>query len=259
MARLQGKIALITGAASGLGRRMAERFAEQGARVLLADINLAGAGEAAAAIGPAAQAIQLDVTSEDSWIAAIAEAGRVFGGLHILVNCAGIGGGTTVEDTDLETWRRVHAIDLDGVFLGCKHAIPLIRQTTQAENSRGSILNISSIAGIIASGNMAAYNSAKAGVRHLTKSVALHCASKRDPITCNSVHPTFIDTPILDGFTAMGKYSKDEILAKLGRQVPVGHIGEPDDVAWAAVYLCSDEAKFVTGAELYIDGGISAM
>lgn len=258
MARLAGKIALITGGASGLGKRMAERFAEEGARVILADINLDGATAVARAIGDAARAIRLDVTSEAGWADVIADAKAKSGGLHILVNCAGIGGGNTVEDTDLETWRRVHAIDLDGVFLGCKHAIPLIRETVAREKSHGSILNVSSIAGIIASGNMAAYNSAKAGVRHLTKSVALHCATKHYGITCNSVHPAFIDTPILDGFQARG-FTREEVHAKLGRQVPLGHIGEPDDVAWAAVYLCSDEAKFVTGAELYIDGGISAM
>jgi NAD(P)-dependent dehydrogenase (short-subunit alcohol dehydrogenase family) len=255
--RLNGKIALVTGAASGLGLRMAQRFAGEGARVLLTDIDLAGANEAAAAIGPAAAAFRHDVTSESDWQAAVADAGLRFGGLHILVNNAGIGTPGSVEATSLEDWRRVHAIDLDGVFLGCRTALPLIRETTGREGSRGSILNISSIAGVIASGRMAAYNSAKAAVRHLTKSVALHCASNRDPITCNSVHPAFIDTPILDNFQAAG-VSKDEVKAKLGRQIPLGQVGDPDDVAWAAVYLCSDEAKFVTGAELYIDGGISA-
>jgi NAD(P)-dependent dehydrogenase (short-subunit alcohol dehydrogenase family) len=256
--RLNGKIALVTGAASGLGRRMAERFAEAGARVLLTDIDAAGAAAAAAAIGPGAASFGHDVTSEAEWVAAVAEAKRVFGGLHILVNNAGIGTPGSVEQTSLEDWRRVHAIDLDGVFLGCKHAIGLIRETTRAEGSRGSILNISSIAGVVASGRMAAYNSAKAGVRHLTKSVALHCASMKDAITCNSVHPAFIDTPILDNFQAAG-VSKEEVKAKLGRQIPLGTVGDPDDVAYAALYLCSDEAKFVTGAELYIDGGISAM
>lgn len=258
MARLKGKIALVTGAASGLGLRMAERFAEEGARVLLTDIDGEGAARAAAAIGANAAAFRHDVTSEAEWIAAVAEAKRVFGGLHILVNNAGIGTPGSVESTSLEDWRLVHAIDLDGVFLGCKHALPLIRETTRAESSRGSILNISSIAGVIASGRMAAYNSAKAGVRHLTKSVALHCASNRDAITCNSIHPTFMDTPILDNFQGAG-LTKEDVKAKLGRQVPMGVIGEPDDVAWGAVYLCSDEAKFVTGAELFIDGGISAM
>jgi NAD(P)-dependent dehydrogenase (short-subunit alcohol dehydrogenase family) len=258
MGRLDGKIALVTGAASGLGRRMAERFAGEGARVLLTDIDGAGAAAAAAEIGGSAAAFSHDVTSEEQWIAAVAQAKQLFGGLHILVNNAGIGTWGTVEETSLEDWRRVHAIDLDGVFLGCKHALPLIRETVRREASRGSILNISSIAGVIASGRMASYNSAKAGVRHLTKSVALHCASSRDPITCNSVHPAFIDTPILDGFVAEGM-TREDMKAKLGRQVPAGTVGDPDDVAWAAVYLCSDEAKFVTGAELYIDGGISAM
>lgn len=257
MARLAGKIALVTGAASGLGKRMSQRFAEEGAKVLLTDWNGEGAAAAAAEIGASAASFPHDVTSEDQWIAAVAEARRVFGGLHILVNNAGIGTPGSVEQTSLEDWRLVHAIDLDGVFLGCKHAIPLIRETTRAEGSRGSILNISSIAGVIASGRMAAYNSAKAGVRHLTKSVALHCASNKDAITCNSVHPAFIDTPILDNFQATG-ITKDEVKAKLGRQIPLGTVGDPDDVAHAAVYLCSDEAKFVTGAELYIDGGISA-
>ena len=257
MARLAGKIALVTGAASGLGKRMSQRFAEEGAKVLLTDWNGEGAAAAAAEIGASAASFPHDVTSEDQWIAAVAEAKRVFGGLHILVNNAGIGTPGSVEQTSLEDWRLVHAIDLDGVFLGCKHAIPLIRETTRAEGSRGSILNISSIAGVIASGRMAAYNSAKAGVRHLTKSVALHCASNKDAITCNSVHPAFIDTPILDNFQATG-LTKDEVKAKLGRQIPLGTVGDPDDVAHAAVYLCSDEAKFVTGAELYIDGGISA-
>ncbi|MCG2841903.1 glucose 1-dehydrogenase [Sandaracinobacter sp. RS1-74] len=258
MSRLQGKIALITGAASGLGLRMAQRFAEQGAQVLLTDIDAEGAAKAAREIGGKAAAFRHDVTREDQWIAAVEECRRLFGGLHILVNNAGIGTPGTVEDTSLEDWRRVHAIDLDGVFLGCKHAIPLIRETTRREGSRGSILNISSIAGVIASGRMAAYNSAKAGVRHLTKSVALHCASSRDSITCNSIHPTFMDTPILDNFQSAG-VGREEVKAKLGRQVPLGVIGEPDDVAWGAVYLCSDEARFVTGAELFIDGGISAM
>ncbi len=255
--RLSGKTALISGAASGLGLAMAKRFASEGAQVLLTDINGEGAAREAAAIGPAAAAFAHDVTSEAQWQAAVAEAARVFGGLHILVNNAGIGTPGSVESTSLEDWRRVHAIDLDGVFLGCKAALPLLHATTAREGARGSILNISSIAGVIASGQMAAYNSAKAGVRHLTKSVALHCARSGYAITCNSVHPAFIDTPILDNFQGVGA-TREQALAKLGRQIPLGTVGEPDDVAHAAVYLCSDEAKFVTGAELFIDGGISA-
>ncbi|MBC7521875.1 MAG: SDR family oxidoreductase, partial [Sandarakinorhabdus sp.] len=169
----------------------------------------------------------------------------------------GIAAGSNVENTSFEDWRRVHAIDLDSVFFGCKLALPLMARTVKDTGTRGSIVNISSIAGVIAGHNSAAYNSAKAGVRHLTKSVALHCAKQRYGITCNSIHPVFIDTPILDSLT--GALGREEGLAKLGRQIPLGAVGEPDDVAWAAVYLASDEAKMVTGHGLYVDGGISAM
>jgi NAD(P)-dependent dehydrogenase (short-subunit alcohol dehydrogenase family) len=255
--RMEGKIALVTGGASGLGAAMTRMFVGEGARVLLTDIDFDGATAVATQLGDAAAAHRHDVTCADDWSAAIAAAEARFGGLHILVNNAGIAIAGTVEETSLEDWRRVHAVDLDGVFLGCKLALPLIAQTTAREGSRGSILNVSSIAGVIAAANMAAYNSAKAGVRHLTKSVALHCARAGYPVTCNSVHPTFIDTPIIGKM--MPARDRDALIAKFARQVPLGRIGEPDDIAYAALYLCSDEAKFVTGAELYIDGGISAM
>lgn len=255
--RLAGKIALVTGAASGLGAAMAAMFVAQGAKVLLTDIDESGAAAGAAKLGERAASCRHDVTSEADWAAAIAAAEAAFGGLHILVNNAGIGIAGTVENTSLETWQHVHAIDLDGVFLGCKLALPLIAATTRREGSRGSILNVSSIAGIIAAPNMAAYNSAKAGVRHLSKSVALHCAREGYAVTCNSIHPTFIDTPIIDKMVP--GTDREALVAKFARQVPLGRIGEPDDIAYAAVYLCSDEAKFVTGAELYIDGGIAAM
>ena len=257
MARLAGKIALITGAAQGLGAAMAVKFASEGARVILTDINAAGAASQAAAIGNAAVSIGHDVTSPDEWEAAIAFAEEKFGGFNVLINNAGIAAGSTVEATTFEDWRRVHSIDLDSVFFGCKLALPTMARTVRDIGVRGSIINISSIAGVIAAHNSAAYNSAKAGVRHLTKSVALHCAKQRYGITCNSIHPVFIDTPILDGLTsALGR---EEGLAKLGRQIPLGAVGEPDDIAWAAVYLASDEAKMVTGHGLYVDGGISAM
>lgn len=257
MNRLAGKIALVTGAAQGLGAAMAAKFAAEGARVVLTDINGAGAAARAAEIGDAAASMAHDVTNPEQWEAAVAFAEERFGGLHILVNNAGIAAGSNVEATSFEDWRRVHSIDLDSVFLGCKLALPLMARTVKETGVRGSIVNISSIAGVIAGHNSAAYNSAKAGVRHLTKSVALHCAKQRYGITCNSIHPVFIDTPILDNLTnAIGR---EEGLAKLGRQIPLGAVGEPDDVAWAAVYLASDEAKMVTGHGLYVDGGISAM
>ena len=255
--RLGGKIALVTGAASGLGAATARMFVREGARVLLTDIDADGAARVAGELGEVASWVRHDVSSTEDWQAAVEAAEARFGGLHILVNNAGIATAGTVEETSLEDWRRVHAVDLDGVFLGCKLALPLIAATMAREGTRGSILNVSSIAGVIAAANMAAYNSAKAAVRHLTKSVALHCARAGYPVTCNSIHPTFIDTPIIGKM--MPGAEREALLAKFARQVPLGRVGEPDDVAYAAVYLCSDEAKFVTGAELYVDGGISAM
>jgi NAD(P)-dependent dehydrogenase (short-subunit alcohol dehydrogenase family) len=259
--RVEGKIALITGGAQGLGEAASRMLAREGARVAITDVNIAGAEKVAASINEtrkgAAIALKHDVTSEDDWVRVLAETEKAFGGLHILVNNAGIGLTKDLEQITLEEWRRVHAIDLDGVFLGCKHAVALIGKTSKADGLGGSIVNISSISGIIAGHNMAAYNSAKAAVRHLSKSVALYCAKKGLNIRSNSVHPVFIATPILDGLVA--RYGKEEAYAKLARQVPLGKIGEPDDIAFAVLYLASDESKFVTGAELKVDGGISAM
>jgi NAD(P)-dependent dehydrogenase (short-subunit alcohol dehydrogenase family) len=259
--RIEGKIALITGAAQGLGEATARLFAREGGRVAITDINFDRAANVADALnaerGGCAIAIRHDVTREDQWTGVLGEIERRFGGLHVLVNNAGIGLTKDFETITLEEWRRVHEIDLDGVFLGCKLALPLMARTVKATGLGGSIVNISSISGIIAGHNMAAYNSAKAAVRHLSKSVALHCAKHRYAIRCNSVHPVFIATPILDGLVE--RLGREEAYAKLGRQVPLGHIGEPDDVAYAVLYLASDESKFVTGAELKVDGGISAM
>jgi len=259
--RVEGKLALVTGAAQGLGEATARMLAREGARVAITDINADGAEKVARSINEeregAAIAIPHDVTNEAEWIRVIGETGERLGGLHVLVNNAGVAFTKDFLDLSLEEWRRVHAIDLDGVFLGCKHALPLMEKTVAATALGGAIINISSIAGIIAGHNMAAYNSAKAGVRHLSKSVALYCARRGFGIRCNSVHPVFMATPMLDD-VAKG-IGRDAAYAKLGRQVPLGHIGEPDDVAYAVLYLASDESKFVTGAELKVDGGISAM
>lgn len=259
--RVEGKIALITGGAQGLGEAAARMLAREGAKVAITDVNAKGAAAIAESINAqhkgAAIAIAHDVTQEEQWKAAVVEAEKAFGGLHILVNNAGIGLTKDLLDISLEEWRKVHAIDLDGVFMGCKAAIPLMAKTVKNTGLGGSIVNISSISGIIAGHNMAAYNSAKAAVRHLSKSVALYCARREMNIRSNSVHPVFIATPILDGLVQ--RFGKEEAYAKLGRQVPLGKIGEPDDIAYAILYLASDESKFVTGAELKVDGGISAM
>ena len=256
MGRVDGKTALVTGAAQGLGAAAAERLALEGASVLLTDIDAAGVEQTANAIAERCpdrvRALRHDVTDEADWHRALDLARDAFGGLNILVNNAGIGSLASVEDETLENWRRVHAIDLDAVFIGCKYAIPLM-----ADSGGGSIVNISSISGIIAGHNLAAYNSAKAAVRHLSKSIALHCARRGNGIRCNSVHPSFIDTPILDGLA--GSAGRDAAVAKLERQIPLGRVGRPEDVAYAVLYLASDESAFTTGTELIVDGGISAM
>lgn len=259
--RVEGKIALVTGGAQGLGEAAVRMLAREGAKVVVTDINAKGAAKVADSLNAqkkdSALALSHDVTREDQWASVISETERVFGGLHVLVNNAGIGLTKDLLDISFEEWRKVHAIDLDGVFLGCKAAIPLMAKTVKDGPLGGSIVNISSIAGIIAGHNMAAYNSAKAAVRHLSKSVALYCAKRGLNIRSNSIHPVFIATPILDNLVE--RFGKEEAYAKLGRQVPLGKIGEPNDIAYAVLYLASDESKFVTGAELKVDGGISAM
>ena len=255
--RAAGKKAFISGGAGGLGSAMARKLADEGAKVALADINLDGAKAVAAQIDAVwgagtAFAFPLDVTKEDQWIFALEEADAAMGGISVLVNNAGISRGGNIEELSFEDWKLVMGVNLDSVFLGTKHALKYMRA-----NQPGSIINISSIAGLIAAHNSPVYNASKAGVWLLSKGIALHCAKQGLDIRSNSVHPTFIDTPILDPIRqAFGKEAAD---AKLGRQIPLGHIGEPDDIANAVLYLASDESKFMTGAELKLDGGISAM
>lgn len=257
--RVQGKLALVTGAAQGLGAAQARMLAREGARVLCTDINEAGAHQTAADIDAecgagTAFACKLDVTSPEQWDAAIAEAAEKLGGLSILVNNAGVGVRGNIETCTYEEWKRGFAINVDSVFLGCQKALPLMR-----DHQPGSIVNISSIAGLIASDTMPGYNASKAAVWMLSKSVALYCAKMGWNIRCNSVHPTFIDTPILDGMVASTGKEKSIIMDKLARQIPLKRVGEPDDIANGVLYLASDESKFMTGAELKLDGGISAM
>jgi NAD(P)-dependent dehydrogenase (short-subunit alcohol dehydrogenase family) len=256
--RVAGKKVFITGAAQGLGAAMARGLAAEGAKVALADINFAGAEKVAAEFNKAfgagtAFAYALDVTDEEQWIAALAAADKAMGGISGLINNAGIGGGRgAIEELELAQFRRVMSVNVDSVFLGAKHAIKYL-----AKNQPGSIVNISSIAGLIASHNTPAYNASKAAVWLLSKNIALYCAKKGLNIRSNSVHPTFIDTPILDPLRGM--FGKEEAEAKLARQVPMGRIGKPEEIANVAVFLISDESSFVTGSEIKVDGGISAM
>ncbi len=249
--RVAGKIALVTGAASGLGLATARLLTREGATVIATDIDADGL--AAFASDEQAPAVTLvhDVTDRGHWTDVIAEIERRFGVLDILVNNAGIGAMGNIETTTEEDWARIHRVDLDSVFMGCQIALALMKKAQAA-----SIVNISSIAGIIADSNLLAYCSAKAAVRHLTKAVALHCARMGYPIRCNSVHPAFIDTPILDD--ALPGVPREVLVEKLAETNPMRRLGAPEDVAYAVLYLASDESGFVNGAELVIDGGLSA-
>jgi NAD(P)-dependent dehydrogenase (short-subunit alcohol dehydrogenase family) len=249
--RVKGKVALITGAAQGLGKATAEKLLAEGARIFATDINMQPMHEWAKKYQDRVFCLHLDVTKEQDWQTAIVECEKAFGALHILVNNAGVGELGSVMDMPFDAWKRVHEINLDSVFLGCKNAIPLIEKS-----GGGSIVNISSVAGIIASENYAAYNSSKAAVRHLTKSVALYGAKLENQVRCNSVHPVFMDTPILDPFSEL--FGKEKMMEKLSRQIPLGRIGQPEDVANGVLFLASDESGMITGSELVIDGGISA-
>ena len=256
--RVTGKKVFVTGAAQGLGAAIARAIAAEGGKVALADVNFVGVEKLAADLnrahgGETATAYELDVTDEEQWKLALDAASSAMGGLSGLVNNAGISGGRgAIEELELDTFRRVMSVNVDSVFLGAKHAIKYL-----AKNQPGSIVNISSIAGLIASWNTPAYNASKAAVWLLSKNIALYCAKKGYDIRSNSIHPTFIDTPILDPLRQM--FGKEEAEAKLGRQVPLGRIGKPEDIDQAALYLLSDESRFVTGAEIKVDGGISAM
>lgn len=252
MGRVANKVALITGGASGLGKATAILMAKEGAKVAIADRNLDGAREVAERIGRAAIAVNLDVTDEQQWIAALDVVEAAFGKLNVMVHSAGVGVLKSVEDISVEEWRFVHSVNLDGPFLGIKHGLPRMKKYAP-----GSIVIISSVSGIIAGHNMSAYNTSKAGARMLAKTTALHCAKRGYDIRCNSVHPTFIDTPMVQGMIYAGG-DPAERRKKLEVQVPLGKLGEPDDVAYCILHLASDESKFTTGAEFVIDGGITA-
>ena len=240
MARLKDKIVLITGAAGAIGAAAAKAVAGEGGVAVTSDL--------------ANQKMQhsLDVTSEPDWLRVTAEIERTHGRLDGLLNAAGIASLGTVEDTDYATWKKVMAVNLDGTFLGCKHALPLLKK------AGGSIVNLSSVAGLIGGHNFAAYNASKGGVRLLTKSVALHGARLEPKVRCNSVHPAFLEGPMVEDILDQTGF-KDGARARLTRDIPLGRFGTAEEVAAMCVYLLSDESKFVTGAEFVIDGGVTAM
>tara|TARA_B100001057_G_scaffold150519_1_gene150436 strand:- start:140 stop:895 length:756 start_codon:yes stop_codon:yes gene_type:complete len=247
--RLKNKVGLITGAAQGLGKEMAKIMISQGATIVITDINEKSLVETAEELS--CKHMVMDVTKEDQWKNVISKIEKDIGSLNILVNNAGIGGGGDVESTDLESWHLVHSVNLDSVFLGCKFSLPLMRKS-----GNGSIINISSMSGIVASHNMSAYNSSKAAVRHLSKSIALHCAKSTNLVRCNSIHPVFTRTAMVQSM--IDAAPERNIEEKLVQQIPLRKLAEPRDIANAALFLASDESSFITGTELVIDGGLSA-
>lgn len=254
--RLQDKVALITGAGRGIGEAIAAAFAREGALVMITDIDEASARATAARIG--AYACRLDVRNEANWLDAMAAVLRLRGCLDILVNNAGVTGfeGAPVahdpENAELADWRAVHETNLDGVFLGCKHAIRAMRPAR-----KGSIINISSRSGIVGIPSAAAYASSKAAVRNHTKTVALYCAEQGLAIRCNSIHPAAILTAMWEPMIGNGP-DRAERMAALVADTPLRRFGNPSEVAALAVMLASDEAPYITGSEFHIDGGILA-
>lgn len=254
--RVSGKVALVTGASSGIGAATARLLAQEGARVILSDV-CDGEGEALAKeIGSLASYKNLDVRQESQWKETMEWIAKAYGQLDILVNNAGVMGFSFAkepqdpEHTTLETWQRVHAINLDSVFLGCKYAIGLMKK------KGGSIINISSRSGLVGIPTACAYASSKAAIRNHTKSVALYCAGQDYNIRCNSVHPATILTPLWDAMLGENAQERAAQLCKITGNIPLKCMGEAIDVAYMILYLASDESKYVTGSEFVIDGGI---
>jgi len=259
--QVAGKVALVTGGASGIGQAIAELLAEEGASVVVADVDELKGPEVVAGIekaGRDAVFLQQDVTSEPRWSEVVAEIARRFGKLDVLVSNAGIGiGAASVVDMSLADWRRQTAINLDGVFLSVKYCLPLMRKT-----GGGSIIMMSSLAGLRGSATLAGYSATKGGVRLFAKSVAMECASVGDGIRVNSVHPGIIDTPIWGkipaGATASGQNEPIDFAELARLATPLGRPGQAREIAQGVLYLASDASSYVTGSELVIDGGMFA-
>jgi NAD(P)-dependent dehydrogenase (short-subunit alcohol dehydrogenase family) len=248
--RLAGKVAIVTGGASGIGAACARRFAAEGARVVITDVQVDRGAAVAEEISGCF--ISHDVSNEDQWRDVIAEVLDLEGRLDILVNNAGVLSSQSIEDCDLDAWNRVLAVNITGVMLGCKHAIGAMK--ANPDGPAGSIINISSLAGYVGLPTAAAYTASKGAVRLLTKSVAVHCARAYKTIRCNSLHPGAIDTPMNQAaFDASGDPAA--MRAFFNTLQPVGRMATPDEMAACALFLASEDASFVTGSELLADGG----
>ena len=250
MGRIQGKIALVTGAASCLGEAIVRRFVDEGAQVVISDSDGTAGERLAGELGDAAAFRRLDVADEADWQDVFAAVETRHGRLDILVNNAGITTFGTIETLDLAGLRRMLDIDLVGVFLGCKHVIPLMK------NTGGSVINMSSMCSLRAQPEYCGYNAAKAGMTHLSKSAALHYAREGYGIRCNTIHPGVIATSMLD--KVMSQVDDPEALYAAWASIhPIGRIGRPEEIASMALYLASDEAGFTTGGEFVVDGASS--
>lgn len=254
MDRVKNKVALVTGAAKGIGEATARLLAQEGAKVVLTDVDQVAGEQVTEEIkdsGADAYFVRQDVTDETQWADAIARVKAKYGGLNILVNNAGIAFGGNVETESLERWRKLMAVNLDAVFLGTKHGIAAMK------SGEGSIINLSSIEGIVGDPSLAAYNASKGGVRIFSKSAALHCARQGYKIRINTVHPGYIWTPMVEGFLAgLGDAKATRQAAE--KMHPIGRLGKPIEIAYGILFLASDEASFMTGSELVIDGGYTA-
>lgn len=256
--RLENKIVLVTGGARGIGAAVCEVFSNEGATVIVTDILQEQGQQLAKSLNNNSVFYALDVAVESEWQSLTDYVLKEFGRLDALVNNAGITGLAETEGAhdpenfELESWHQVHAINLDGVALGCKYGIKMMKTSKAA-----SIVNISSRSGMVGIPGAAAYASSKAAIRNHSKTVALHCASHGYPIRCNSIHPGAILTPIWDAMLGEGP-DREEAIKHMASEIPIGHMGEPNDVAYAALFLASDESKYITGSELTIDGGILA-
>jgi 3(or 17)beta-hydroxysteroid dehydrogenase len=245
MGRVSGKVAIVTGAASGMGKADAELLAAEGASVVLADLNESDGQAAAKKIGKNAIFMRLDVTDEDNWKRVIAATVEKFGQLDILVNNAGIIALGNIVETTLDSWRLINAVNSEGVFLGCKHAIPAM-----AESGGGSIINMSSVAAIHGQSFVAAYTASKGAVRALTKNIAMYCKEQKNGIRCNSIHPDGVKTPMVVKVATGKETATQEDIDEIGK---FGNMCEPEDIANLVLYLASEESRFVNGSEMLID------
>jgi len=246
----ENKIALVTGAASGLGEAIAHRLTGDGMTVVVSDIDPGKAATVAEALGNASISVKLDVSQEQDWVDALAVIDQQFSRLDVLVNNAGITTMGSIEDMTLAAFKYEFSIDVDGTFLGCKYGIGLMKKTG------GAIINMSSAAGIRASAHLCAYNAAKGAVNMMTKSIALYCAEQKYGIRCNSVHPGAIHTSIIDKTLAQSD-EPEAMMASFVAAHPVGHLGKPEDIASIVSYLASDQSTFATGAQFTVDGGMT--